>query len=75
MIYIASHKTLIPLNPQLQGLDGADQNSDLDLAKPGQNGSRPPTPRSEPRGETPQKQDCMSRGVTPHGLVTDSGSI
>lgn len=42
------------------------------------NGSRPPTPRSErttPRGETPQKQDCISRGVTPHGLVTDTAEV
>jgi len=43
------------------------------------NGTRPPTPRSErttPRGETPQKQDTnVSRGVTPHGLVTDSAEI
>jgi len=43
------------------------------------NGSRPPTPRSErttPRGETPHKQqDCMSRGVTPHGLVTDTAEV
>lgn len=43
-------------------------------------GERPATPRSAPsetgprtpRGETPQRQDTSaSRGVTPHGLVTD----
>lgn len=43
------------------------------------NGSRPPTPRSgrtTPRGETPHKQqDAVSRGITPHGLVTDTADV
>jgi len=56
----------------------ATDEGEADLAKTGE---RPATPRSAPsesgprtpRGETPQRQDTSaSRGVTPHGLVTDT---